>query len=226
MDFQDIRRDHGIGTGVKPAGTAVVTDLLAGKTAINSTGQLITGTMPNNTAKIWTPNTADQAVTAGYYSASTVKGDANLLSLNILQNKTLFGVAGSVIPAIKVDFGSNYQVTSSASPVVAKRCTMQISGTFRFTFTMYAGKMLTGYYSRAQIYKNGSAFGAVQVTQTTASGSFSQDLSVANGDIIEVMIWIDSGAASSTFLTYMTIDPAISAGTGASITYNPANTSV
>jgi hypothetical protein len=71
MDFQDIKRDHGIGTGIKPQGTAVNTDMLSGKTAINSTGQLITGTMPEKGTLTIASSTASQNFPAGHYTGIT-----------------------------------------------------------------------------------------------------------------------------------------------------------
>ena len=80
---------------VAPAGTAVAGNVLSGKTFINSTGQLITGTMANNGAKTFTPKATAQTSGAGYYSGITVNGDSNLVAANIVNGKTIFGVTGT-----------------------------------------------------------------------------------------------------------------------------------
>ena len=85
-----------INTGVTPAGTAVVGDVLAGKTFINSTGATLTGTMPNRGAVNITPGTTNQAIQAGYHNGSgVVAGSANLIAENIKSGVNIFGVVGT-----------------------------------------------------------------------------------------------------------------------------------
>lgn len=55
--------------------------------------------VPTQSAKTITPGTSDQTIAAGKYltGAQTIKGDANLVSGNIISGKSIFGVSGSVI---------------------------------------------------------------------------------------------------------------------------------
>ncbi|MBV4447424.1 hypothetical protein KM799_12495 [Clostridium tyrobutyricum] len=78
-------------------GNAVESQVLSGITFSNSDGQLRTGNMPNKGAVTITPGTADQGIPAGYHNGSgKVKGDANLIASNILKDKSIFNVAGSI----------------------------------------------------------------------------------------------------------------------------------
>ena len=88
---------------VVPAGDAVASNVLSGKTFINSTGQTITGTMANRGgAQTITPGTSNKTLNSGYYSGNiTVKGDSNLVAANIVSGKNIFGVAGSATVAKK-----------------------------------------------------------------------------------------------------------------------------
>jgi hypothetical protein len=80
---------------VTPTGTAVASNVLSGKTFINSTGQTITGTMANRGAKTFTPSASKQTGAAGYYSSITVNTDSNLVAANIVSGKKIFGVTGT-----------------------------------------------------------------------------------------------------------------------------------
>lgn len=79
---------------------AAVGDVLSGKTFYQG-GLKRTGTMPNRGAAVITPSTTDQVIAAGYHNGSGyVKGDANLVSSNILSGKEIFGVSGNVFPRV------------------------------------------------------------------------------------------------------------------------------
>lgn len=79
-------------------GTASPGDVLATKTFSAGTNYKASGTMPNNGALNLTPGAAAISIPSGYTSGGTVSGDANLIAANILSGKSIFGVAGSVIP--------------------------------------------------------------------------------------------------------------------------------
>ena len=84
---------------------AVAGDILSGKTAYVN-GQKVTGNIPSKAAATYTPTTSDQTIAADQYlsGAQTVKGDANLVSSNILKDVTIFGVVGTLaLPSISQD---------------------------------------------------------------------------------------------------------------------------
>lgn len=60
-------------------------------------GSKIQGTIESKAAATYTPSTSDQTINQGIYlsGAQTIKGDKNLTAANILENKTIFGVAGT-----------------------------------------------------------------------------------------------------------------------------------
>lgn len=82
---------------VTPAGDAVASNVLSGKTFINNTGQTITGTMTNRGgAQTVTPGTSNKALYSGYYSGNiTVQGDSDLIASNIKSGVNIFGVTGT-----------------------------------------------------------------------------------------------------------------------------------
>lgn len=86
-------------------GTADASKLRNGETAYVN-GEKITGNMTEKSAQTYTPTTSDQTISANQYltGAQTVKGDANLVSGNILQGVSIFSVQGSAsLPTITQD---------------------------------------------------------------------------------------------------------------------------
>jgi hypothetical protein len=78
-----------------PSGTAVPAEVLVGKTFSSSQGMGLVGTMVNQGAINYIPSATDQLIAAGYYNGSgVVKGDANLVSGNVKNGVTIFGVSG------------------------------------------------------------------------------------------------------------------------------------
>ena len=84
---------------------ALASEVLSGKTAYVG-GTKITGQIASKSAATYTPTTSDQTIQSGQYlsGTQTIKGDANLLSQNIVQGVTIFNVQGSVtLPVISQD---------------------------------------------------------------------------------------------------------------------------
>lgn len=80
-------------------------DALYGKTFYVN-GSKITGSIQSKQAATYTPGTSDQTIASGQYldGAQTIKGDANLVSQNILKDVTIFGVTGNLaLPTISQD---------------------------------------------------------------------------------------------------------------------------
>lgn len=93
-------------------GTATAGDVLAGKTFNSANGIGLTGNMANQGAKVITPGTANQTISAGYHNGSGyVVGDPDLIPANILSTANIFGVQGAAQAGKKFAIGT----TSSSS---------------------------------------------------------------------------------------------------------------
>ncbi|OPG98612.1 hypothetical protein B2I21_09735 [Chryseobacterium mucoviscidosis] len=85
---------------IRATGTASVSQVLAGSTFSNASGNNRTGTMPNRGAGgAITPGTTAQVKAAGYYNTDiVVPGEPNLRGDVILKNYSIYGVAGKYEP--------------------------------------------------------------------------------------------------------------------------------
>lgn len=84
---------------------ATANDILSGKSAYVN-GLKVNGNVSGKAAQTYTPTTSDQTINSGLYleGAQTIKGDANLVSANILSGVTIFDVPGSLsLPTISQD---------------------------------------------------------------------------------------------------------------------------
>jgi hypothetical protein len=77
------------------SGTAVLADVLIGKTFSSSQGLNLEGTMVNQGAKNYLPSKTAQPIAAGYHDGTgVVEGDVNLVSGNVKSGVEIFGVLG------------------------------------------------------------------------------------------------------------------------------------
>lgn len=77
--------------------TATANTVRSGYKFVNSSGQLITGTIPSKGAHTYTPKTYSQTISSGQYLSGdqTIQGDKNLKASNIKSGVSIFGVRGS-----------------------------------------------------------------------------------------------------------------------------------
>lgn len=77
--------------------TATANTVRSGYKFVNSSGQLITGTIPSKGAQTYTPKTVSQTISSGQYLSGnqTIQGDGNLVASNIKSGVSIFGVSGS-----------------------------------------------------------------------------------------------------------------------------------
>jgi hypothetical protein len=109
--------------GSDSSGDAMPEHVLAGKTFSNDSDTGITGTMPNQGKKILTPTTTNIAIPQGYHDGTGyVQGSSNLKSENIKEGVNIFGVTGSLKPAI------GYNWTTQTPPLEGKDIICLYSG--------------------------------------------------------------------------------------------------
>ena len=77
--------------------TATANTVRSGYKFVNSSGRLITGTIPSKGAQTYTPRTVSQTIAKGQYLSGnqTIQGDGNLIASNIKSGVSIFGVSGS-----------------------------------------------------------------------------------------------------------------------------------
>ena len=77
--------------------TATAATVRSGYKFVNSSGQLITGTIPSKGAQTYTPKTVSQTISSGQYLSGNqiIQGDGNLIASNIKSGVSIFGVRGN-----------------------------------------------------------------------------------------------------------------------------------
>jgi len=182
-------------------GNALASNLLSGKTATVDAG-LITGTMPNNGVINITPSANNQGVAAGYTSGGTVYGDANLVAGNIKSGVNIFGVAGNLTPysftpgTFVLLSAPTARATSSTTYAKLKEFQVQKSGVIRVSFYLSSGS--TGDDAYGRIFKNGVAFGTERFQTGLSGATYTEDITVAIGDIIQIYAHTGNGTMGIT----------------------------
>lgn len=115
MTFNELMDNVDESSKIGPYGTATASDVLTGKTFINSTGQLITGNIPKKGSVTITPGTTNQTIPTGYYDSVVIKGDSNLKAENIKYGVSIFNVRGTVRTeqTVSISGSGSYQRTVS-----------------------------------------------------------------------------------------------------------------
>ncbi|MCB8818336.1 beta strand repeat-containing protein [Desulfosporosinus shakirovi] len=180
--------------------------VLAGVTIAGQTGTMINKV---GSGTVITPGTTDKTIPQGYYdgtiSAGKVQGDADLKAENIKSGVNIFGVTGTITPTVDVfDYVigavSEYEVYSDntqnttpvryTDPTTIKSFKVSASGTLQTIFSIQGN--VSG-----RIYVNGIGTGAIHTNAYyTSHTSYSDNIAVAAGDLVELRIW---GAGNSFY---------------------------
>ncbi|MFC4599455.1 hypothetical protein [Cohnella hongkongensis] len=162
-------------------------------------GARVAGTMPNRAG--------DTAALASSVTATTLKllaslgyrdgvddyvtiTDPNFIAANILSGKSIFGLIGNA-PAIislvsDVEHMSAAGVTA-ANPEITKRFTVLASGTVRVTYKL--ATRFSGHTAFGIINKNGDRLTGLQDNNSTQFITFTTDVAVNIGDIIDILVY-------------------------------------
>ncbi len=97
--------------------TASASDVKTGRKFYDSTGTLVTGSVPVKTAATYTPGTADQSIEANQFltGKQTIKGDSDLKASNIKAGVQIFGVTGTYSEGDDVTISGQFTATGGTS---------------------------------------------------------------------------------------------------------------
>lgn len=219
------------GTGYSAAVVVPVANVLTGTTIAGQAG-----TMPSNVGSYvelpWSTNTYAPRILpkVGYYDGDTYNYiiDTNLSAANILSGKSIFGVAGTVKQApvitagdIAIDAnGSSTISTSSPDWVPIKETKINAlnlgSGIARIKFGLRTDNGT--FYAYGQVWKNGVPVGVEHSNSTTTTVWFTDDISIADGDLIQVYAHTDIATHSARVVEPLSIEIGVS--TMGSFTHN------
>lgn len=194
---------------IRSTGSATTAQVLSGATFSNVTGNNQTGTMVDRgavTQDITNQNGA-YVVPEGYHNGSGVVQAVitNLIAGNIRTGITVGGVPGTFSGSISPGSGplfrrANYANVNSSTPYEVVGIVFNVPGTIRISFDLYTSST----NARAQIYKNGVAFGTLRSSSSSTPTTYVQDITFVAGDKISVYLWALGSSASIEKIIYGT----------------------
>ncbi|MDN8591878.1 phage tail protein [Paenibacillus sp. 11B] len=194
---------------IRATGSATPSQVMSGATFSNVTGNNRTGAMLDNGAV--TQNITNQngvyVVPEGYHNGSGVVQAVitNLIAGNIRTGITVGGVPGTFTGSISPGSGpifrrTNYASSNSSTPYEVVGIVFNLPGTIRISFDLYTSST----NARAQIYKNGVAFGTLRSSSSSTPTTYVQDITFVAGDKISVYLWAIGSSASIEKIIYGT----------------------
>lgn len=158
----------------------------------------------NQGTKIYTPSTVNQPIPKGFHSGQGyVKGDSNLVAMNIKKGVTIFGVTGNLEEGSPVSSGTDLSIYESSktsmfygsSYTLYEELTLKVYGTVNVYVIVFAW----GYYGDTgdfQVRRNGVTVASGTVTCNNATqnpsgfygrgGLDQNNITVSKGDNIQL----------------------------------------
>lgn len=150
------------------------TDVLLDKIAYNNIGKIV-GTIPIKEMATYVPSTTDQVISGNQYlnGPQTILGDADLISSNIVQGVSIFGVDGSATTTGYDTSDATVKAENLLGSVTAYGSTGKITGTMRS--------------------KTSQTYTPTTTDQTIDSGQYISEVQTILGDVDLVSTNIRSG---------------------------------
>jgi len=210
MNSLIVKVDEEFDRQVVPEGTAVASNVLAGKTFINSTGNLVTGSMTNQGSKTITPKSSAQSLSAGYYSGITINGDSNLKAANIVSGKTIFGVTGTASTGYTLDSTKTgltvtiredetaRSIWQEGYSLLCEYSNLQVQGKCKISLTIQQRG-----YVRIEVLRNNAVVSTNEISNTsTGTTTQSVDVALQKNDSIRLSGKYYSSAYAATLTLF------------------------